>query len=197
MPVKIRKSDKVFSGIDWAAVERDFRMNQLTYKEMEDKHKVSGVSIWKRSKKYGWTRDLANAVNVATKAMLTAEAVTNIVNSEIEKSVREGLNESSAAVLAAAELNKQVILGHRRDATDARVALDKARARVLAVIDNAKDPKTVVSLVGAVESLSRTAKNVIEIERKAFNLDENTPPATEDSMTDDELARLIAAKLAR
>ncbi len=203
-PAKIAKApgpkkafDTANKIIDWAAVERDFRTNKLTYREMTAKHGVSGVSIWKKSIKLGWTRDLADAVNVATKALLTADAVKNAVTAQIEQNVKEGLNETTVAVLAAAELNKQVILTHRNDAVQARVTLDKAKTRVLAIIDNAKDPKTVVSLVGAVESLSRTTKNVIEIERKAYNLDrsEETPP--EDDLSDDELDRRIAAALAK
>jgi hypothetical protein len=155
--------------IDWEAVERDYRTGRFTLRELEAKHGAGYAKISKRAKDNGWTKDLADAVRQATTAALIAEVAT--------ERATEGQKAATTVVLAAAELNKQVILGHRKHAINAREAMDAARAKLVALGDSVADIREAATFASAVESLSRTAKNVIEIERTAFGLDDpNKPP---------------------
>jgi hypothetical protein len=90
---------------DWDAIERDYRTAQFTTRELESKHGVSHSLIARNAKKKGWTQDLAQAIKQATNAKLIDE----LVNSEVHKGSQQVHN----AVEAAAEVNKNVILGHR------------------------------------------------------------------------------------
>ena len=92
---------------DWDAVERDFRTGKFTLRELGDKYDLSHAAIGKRSRDKGWLQDLGEAIRQATNARLTKELVS--------KEVSEGFQEVSNTVLAAAEINTQVILKHRKD----------------------------------------------------------------------------------
>jgi hypothetical protein len=91
--------------VDWAAVERDYRTGNFTLRELEAKHGVDNAQIARRKKKEGWTPDLTEAVRQATNARLMTEVVS--------KEVSTAQQNVSTAVLAVAEVNAQVILGHR------------------------------------------------------------------------------------
>lgn len=92
--------------LDREALERDFRVGKLTYREMAEKHGITPGRITQLATELGWIRgDLKTVVNAATQSLLVAQMVDGEVNK-----VKQGLNES---VLAAAELNAQVIQRHR------------------------------------------------------------------------------------
>jgi hypothetical protein len=98
-PAKRRK-------VDWPAVERDFRTGNMTLRELGEKHGVSHQAVAKRSKNEGWTQDLGEQIRHATNAKLVA----NLVDNEVAKGGQAVAN----VVLAAAEVNTQVILSHRK-----------------------------------------------------------------------------------
>lgn len=92
--------------LDREALERDFRVGKLTYREMAEKHGITPGRITQLSGELGWIRgDLKTVVNAATQSLLVAQMVDGEVNK-----VKQGLNQS---VLAAAELNTLVISRHR------------------------------------------------------------------------------------
>lgn len=92
--------------VDWEAVERDYRTGQYTETELAIKHGSSRSAVNKHALKYGWTKDLSVEIRQATNAKLVAELVAN--------EVAAGGKKVADTVLAAAEVNKQVILGHRQ-----------------------------------------------------------------------------------
>lgn len=98
--------------VDWDAVERDFRATQMTLRELGAKHQADPAAIHRKSKQNGWTRDLTPAVRQAT----TAALIQSAVNEQVNASQQEVNN----TVLVVAELNKQVILGHRADVKSLR-----------------------------------------------------------------------------
>lgn len=93
--------------VDWDAVERDYRTGKFTLRELGSKYHTSHQTVQNHVKDGGWTQDLSIAIKQATNALLVKE----IVDREIDR------NGQSLAVnvLAAAEVNKNVILGHRGD----------------------------------------------------------------------------------
>ena len=91
--------------VDWEAVERDYRTGKFTLRELAEKNKVSHQAISKKADKLGWTQDLAVAIKQATNAKVVADLV--------DKEVAKGGQAVANTVLAAAEVNTRVILGHR------------------------------------------------------------------------------------
>lgn len=150
---------------DWQAVERDYRTGKFTLRELESKHGPNNATISRRAAKEGWTQDLSVAIKQATNAAL----IEALVADECSKAQQD----AATTVLAAAELNKDVILGHRKDAQAAQQAMQQAMAVVLKAGANVTDLKDAALFASAVESLSRTVKNVVSIERQAFSLDDN------------------------
>lgn len=103
--------------VDWEAVERDYRTGQFSLRELESKHGAGYAKISKRAKDHGWTKDLGDAVRQATSAALIAEVATDRAT--------KGQHAATGVVLAAAELNKQIILGQRARVAEATsVVLD-------------------------------------------------------------------------
>ena len=99
--------------VDWDAVERDYSTSQFTDSELATKHGVSREAIVRRRAREQhqdasrWTKDLGPHVRAATNALLMQELVT--------EKITEDHTKVTGTVLAAAEVNKQVILGHRTD----------------------------------------------------------------------------------
>lgn len=181
--------------LDWDAVERDYRSDRHTLRELADKYGCSHVTIAQRAKRHGWSRDLTSAVKQATRAKLIEEAVSTAVSSK----ANDAQQETTATVLAAAEVNKQVILRHRGDLRRAReVALDLleevSAARLLAEekellaeilagssatpTDEAKARETVRkalslnSRTSAFKAFTDAITKLMDGERRAFGLDD-------------------------
>lgn len=191
--------------IDWEAVERDYRTGKFTLRELESKHGAGYAKISARAKENGWTKDLAAVVRKATSAALIAEVAT--------ARATEGQKATTDVVLAAAELNKQVILQHRDELRQARtLAMDllaevksqrlmaaekELLAQVLAGkaedIKEISDAQRVVnkalatgSRVSSVKALAETLTKLHSGERVAFGLaDEpgDEPPSAPDPAT--------------
>lgn len=98
--------------VDWEAVERDYRTGKFTLRELADKHKANYSLIGRNAREKGWTQDLAIAIKQATNAALVDELVGAEVHSSTQK--------VHSVIQAAAETNKNVILGHRTDIKNLR-----------------------------------------------------------------------------
>jgi hypothetical protein len=172
---------------------------------LESKHGAGYAKISARAKENGWTKDLAAVVRKATSAALIAEVAT--------ARATEGQKATTDVVLAAAELNKQVILQHRDELRQARtLAMDllaevksqrlmaaekELLAQVLAGkaedIKEISDAQRVVnkalatgSRVSSVKALAETLTKLHSGERVAFGLaDEpgDEPPSAPDPAT--------------
>lgn len=99
--------------LDWEAIERDYRTGKFTLRELEAKHGANNATIARRAAKDGWSKDLAKAVRQATNAGLIAAAV--------QQESSKAQQNTATAVLAAAEVNTQVILRHRAELKTARI----------------------------------------------------------------------------
>ena len=160
--------------IDWEAVERDYRPDTLTLRELADKHGIDHATIARKIKADrasdpgAWPRDLTAAVRDATNAKLMQAMVT----SEVTKGQQEVTN----AVLAAAEVNTQVILRHRTKLAEVTAAADLAKAKVVALLANLADIREAATAMGAVESWSRITKTVVDKEREAYGLNAQDKP---------------------
>lgn len=183
--------------VDYEALERDYRTGKFTLRELAEKHNLSHQAIAKRAKTQGWTQDLGEQIRQATSAKLVA----NLVNQEVARSGQAVAN----TVLVAAEINTQVILGHRKglnritrikelllDQIEQAAANLPELAEVIEMVRNPDDNgvdkandalRKALSRTGLVDDLKKLAEvdeRVRKGEREAFNI---TGP------TDDEPGR--------
>lgn len=177
---------------DWDAVHRDYRTGKFTEHELATKYGVSRSAVNKQIRTKGWTKDLQKEIKQATNAKLVAELVAN--------EVAEGGKKVADVVLAAAEINKQVILGHRADIaatrdvaaellkelSDARLLAQEQEllAQILAgggevdqdKVDRARQTVRKAldfsNRIQSVKALAETFTKLQSLERTAFNLDD-------------------------
>jgi hypothetical protein len=181
-------SAKKRKRVDWDAVERDYRTDHFTNVEICNKHGIAPATLSRQIKKgqekdsTSWQKDLSAAVRKATNAALMADMVKAKVN--------EGQEQVNFTVKAAAEVNKQVILSHRERLRTMQADADMVRNKLLQMAEMVSDVREAATLVSALEASARTAKIVIEAERKSFGLDEansennpNTPGYLPPSVT--------------
>ena len=202
---------------DWEAVERDYRTGKFTLRELETKHGATNSTIARWAKRNGWSQDLSAAVRQATNAALISE----IVGSECSKAQQSAAD----TVLAAAEVNTRVILGHRtglKAITDVKRTLlnqiEQAAANMTDLaeiiemvrkpddngIDRANDAlRKAMSRSALVDDLKKLAdvdEKVRKGEREAFGLDDDPADKQEQQgpkMTDAQLALRITNLMIR
>lgn len=125
--------------VDWDAVDRDYRAGNLTVRELATKHGTDHATIVRRAKRLGLTRDLSDAVREATNARLITEAIT----SEVTKSHQE----VTSTVMAAAEVNVRVIMGHRQELGQARALANALLAELQQAAMTAEDQELLAELL--------------------------------------------------
>lgn len=191
---------------DWEAVERDYRTGQFTLKELEAKHGPNAGTILRHARKHGWQKDLTDAVRQATNAALVQEI--------IGEHCKDAQKFTTEAVLAAAEVNKSVVLQHRHDINEARgltmdllgelrtITLGRERLeRMLEIAEEEMTEEQVETMrdeirrllslsgrVGSLQKLADTMSKLQTLERKAFNLDADDS----DKKTGDPMGDLMA-----
>lgn len=185
--------------IDWEAIETDYRAGIKSLRVMSAEYGVSHVAIKKRADRDGWVRDLSAKIKAATEAKVNSSLVTSEVNSG------KRINEN-AVVEAAAETQKDLILGHRKDigrarklamslldelevVTDNRELFEQLGALLHSPDDNGRDKLSelyhkAISMpgrTGTMKQLSETLKNLVTLEREAFGIETKGPL---DGLTD-------------
>ena len=172
------------SKVDWDSCKADYRTGKFSNVVLGKKYGVSNVAIWKRAKKEVWPRDLASAVQQATKDALVRASV---------RAVRAANALTDEEVIAAAtQENVAIVRLHRRDVRQMSELVELLRDQALAAathrgslgkIIDANTPAThhqkraamlkAVSLpahAGVIRDLTTAAKNLITLERQAFNI---------------------------
>ncbi len=194
---------------DWEAVERDYRTGRFTLRELETKYGVNNSTISRRADKHGWTQDLSSAIKQATNAKL----IQSIVAAECSTAQQN----AAETVLVAAEVNKQVILAHRKGLQELtsvkRALLDQIQqaaamlpdlAEVIEIVRNPDDNgidrandalRKAMSRSALVDDLKKLAdvdEKVRKGEREAFGLDDVGQPENEGlaAMATAELQKL-------
>lgn len=173
---------------DWEAVERDYRTNQYTLRELAEKHGANHATIGRRAEREGWTRDLTDAIRQATNARLITEAV--------QQKCDDAQQNATTAVLVAAEANVHVILKHRTGLKRITSIKETLLNQIEQAAQNLPDLAEVIEMVrnpdengvdrandAMRKAMSRTAlvddlKKLTEVdervrkgEREAFNID--------------------------
>lgn len=135
--------------IDWVAAERDFRTGQYSQVELARKHGMADATLCRRIKddqkddKSRWQQDLTLAVRQATNAALMAE----LVNADIKKGQEQGQGQVKTTILVAAEVAKNVILGHRTGLSQITEVKRKLLAQIEQAAENMVDLAEVIEMV--------------------------------------------------
>jgi len=124
---------------DIQALERDYRTGKFTLRELETKHGVNNGTIARWAAKLGWTQDLSDAIKQATNSRLIAAMVQQECSA-----AQQGAAE---AVLVAAEVNTQVILGHRKGLTEITQVRNMLLAQVGQAAANLPDLAEIIEMV--------------------------------------------------
>ncbi|WJN61350.1 hypothetical protein OH686_21615 [Pseudomonas sp. SO81] len=194
------EADKVTSKkkIDWEAIERDYRVGQLSLRAIATKHDTTPGAISKKAKARGWTQDASQEVRERTRAgLLTAPR-----KEQEQAETGNGNSVSSAGnaptpedIEVAVQTNLQVISRHRRDIAKGHGLVNLLFGQLEqaatnreevedAICEETKNDETtrrrsqmlkLVSLAshaGVLRDLSTALKNLVPLERQAYNLDE-------------------------
>ena len=211
------KAAPVKRRVDWDAIQRDYSTAKFTLRELEDKYGVFNSSIARKAKKDNWTQDLSKAIKQATNAKLTEQL--------IDESVSKGAQDVSTTIQVAAEINKQVILGHRtglkritsiqqtllgqieqaaNNLPDLEDVIEMVRKPNEHGVDKVNDQMRLAmsrsSLVDDLKRLAEVDEKVRKGEREAFALDDKEPPPDESvssKLTDAERAVRLAVLLSK
>lgn len=204
---------------DWEGIERDYRPGLLSIREVAKLHNVSDTAIRKRAKAEGWERDLT--------ARVAEKVRTELVRAEVRKEHSANPQTEQEIVDSAAAQVVQVVRSHRGnikrmndialslleeldEQTINRELYAELGEMLRSEDDKGQDKRNDLyqkiiagsSRVDSMKKLSETLKNLIGLERQAFNIgdgqdtggDGPKAPPPKDPI---ETARQIAFLLAR
>jgi hypothetical protein len=193
---------------DWEAVERDYRTGQYTLRELEAKHGPNNATISRHAANHGWTQDLSVAIKQATNAKLIAAVVS--------EKCSDAQQSAANTVLAAAEVAKDVILGHRTGLKRITEVKRKLLEQIEQAAENMVDLAEVIEMVrnpddngidrandalrkamgrsALVDDLKKLAdvdEKVRKGEREAFDLNEGPPPEDDGKAIHSDAERAV------
>ncbi|WP_312059561.1 hypothetical protein [Pantoea septica] len=181
---------------DWETIESAYRAGLLSLREIASQHGISEGAIRKRAKRDDWTRDL--------EAKIKSRADDLVRKHEVRRQVRkEGELSERVLIEATAETIARVRMEHRGDITRARrlanMLFDELEIETAAIADFEKlgelmrnpDDKgqdklneiyqkviSMPSRVKSVKELVESLKNLVGLERQAYNIDDGKEPVS-------------------
>lgn len=193
---------------DWEAICRDYSTTNMSLQEIASKHGdvVTRQAIGKRAKVEGWKRDLTGAVKRATNQLVIERVVERAVargaelltdSVAVAAAVNVQVIESHRAILGRM---KNTVAELAQEMAESQMAAERAAVavdRLIKLQDHESpegqqlkaDAKMVLQDIGRLgrldkridmlESLSRTLRNLVPLERLVWGIDEKTPPEDE------------------
>lgn len=181
--------------VDWESVEREYRAGQLSVVEIGRQHGVSHTAINKRAKKLNWHRDLTEKVRQEVSARLVSEQVSAETRADPLK--------AKEAIEIAATRGVELVRQHRGGLDRLRKIAEKLATQLDADTDDIEEIEEAIeeetagdkggerrarmlravslgSRAGIARELSQVLKNLLPLERQAFNLQENSSSPDED-----------------
>jgi hypothetical protein len=140
----------------------------LSVREIARHAGVDEKAIRKRAKANGWERDLSDKVRERVRAALVRNEVRNEVRTEADLRTEEEIVETAAN--QAIELVRQ----HRKAIRAQRATLEELGRELDGAMAAGNIPLSARTAI--LKDLSMILKNLIPLERQAFNLDSSEPP---------------------
>ncbi|MFQ0995478.1 hypothetical protein ACGH6Q_10760 [Gilliamella sp. BG2] len=175
---------------DWEAIESAYRAGLLSIREIASQHGITHGAINKRAKRDGWERDLSSKIKNKADSLVSKKEVSTQVSSENKLNERI-LIEANAEVIANVRMEHRGDIRKARNITNALfeelgaecadIEAFKKLGELLANPDqNGRDKlnevyMSVISIperVKSMKALSETLKNLITLERQAYNIDD-------------------------
>ncbi|EPA3124386.1 hypothetical protein [Yersinia enterocolitica] len=175
---------------DWEAIESAYRAGLMSLREIASQHNISEGAIRKRAKRDDWSRDLSAKIKERAEDLVRKEEVRKQVRTETTLTERV-LIEASAEVIANVRMEHRGDIRRARKITNALLdelgtecadvpALEKLGELMFEPDDKGQDRlneiyQKIISMperVKSVKALSDALKNLISLERQAYNLDE-------------------------
>ncbi|HEJ7514688.1 TPA: hypothetical protein SMG93_005309 [Klebsiella oxytoca] len=174
---------------DWEAIESAYRAGLMSIREIASQHGITHTAINKRAKKEGWERDLKAKIKAKAESLVSKREVSKRVSSERMVSERQ-LIEANAEVIANVRMEHRGDIKRARQITNALFDELGAECADVAALENLgelmfnPDDKgqdklneiyhKVISMperVKSVKALSDALKNLIGLERQAYDID--------------------------
>lgn len=204
---------------DWEAIETAYRAGVMSLREIASQHGISEGAVRKRAKRDDWSRDLNAKVKERADDLVRKAEVRRQVRSEQALSERV-LIEATAEVIATVRMEHRGDIRRAREITNALFdelgaecadveSLRKLGELMFSPDDNGRDKlneiyQSIISLperVKVVKALSESLKNIIGLERQAYDIGGPTGESirhnhtvSAEDLTDEQLAAIIAGK---
>ncbi|HEI6963646.1 TPA: hypothetical protein SK282_000211 [Yersinia enterocolitica] len=173
---------------DWEAIESAYRAGLMSLREIASQHNISEGAIRKRAKRDDWSRDLSAKIKERAEDLVRKEEVRKQVRTETTLTERV-LIEASAEVIANVRMEHRGDIRRAREITNALFdelgaecadieSLRKLGELMLEPDENGRDRlnevyQSIIALperVKAVKALSDAMKNLIGLERQAYDI---------------------------
>lgn len=169
--------------IDWEAIDREYAAGMLSVREIARRYSCSETAIRKRAKAEGWERDLSARVQKEVRRKLVREGVRS------EASEREIVEHASETGVTIVKLHRssvqraqritEALLEQLSEFAGVREEIEKDIAKNTKgdYIRRARMLKAVAlpTHAGVLRDLSLAQKNLIALERQAYNLNGHSP----------------------
>lgn len=195
---------------DWERIEQLYRAGLLSVREIAASSGVSHVAIQKRAKRDGWVRDLAAKIKAKADSLVTRDTVTSVVTTE-QAVTERGIVEANAQVIANIRIAHRTDIGRSRrlanklldeleGLTDNRDLFERLGELLRSEDDKGQDKRNdlymkVIDLPArtkTMKELAETLKNLIALERQAYDVGAEKPGDDRSQLTEEELDRRIA-----
>ena len=173
---------------DWEAIESAYRAGLMSLREIASQHNISEGAIRKRAKRDDWSRDLSAKIKERAEDLVRKEEVRKQVRTEATLTERV-LIEASAEVIASVRMEHRGDIRRAREITNSLFdelgaecadveSLRKLGEMMLDPDENGRDRlnevyQSIISMperVKSVKALSDALKNLIGLERQAYDI---------------------------
>ncbi|MEC4591623.1 hypothetical protein VPG91_11545 [Nitrospirillum amazonense] len=148
-------------SIDWEGVERDYRAGVLTNTQIAKIYGCTESAVRGRAKAHAWKKDLTDQVRREAQVQLSRADVCDLEDQQI--------------IAGGAALRVAVVLRHRASIAKLDALKERLASKAEGVVEAVTNGVTLKDAVQSIEGLARTAAKLIELERKAFGMDEPEP----------------------
>lgn len=187
--------------LDWEAIERDYRAGVLSTREIAEAYGCSHTIINRKAKENGWVKDLTSKIKKRVSTALVALEVSTAHaggNTDAGNTHQTKKEAEAETVEAAAQTVVGVIVSHRKDVNRARGLVAMLMNQLHEAADHRESIRDIIedetqgdrspnrrmamlravaipAHAGTVRDLSMAMKNLVALERQAFNIDLNPP----------------------
>lgn len=183
------KTAKKRAAPDWETIEGQYRANVLSLRIIGTQHGITEGAIRKKAKAEGWQRDLAAKVRKQAKEELVRSDGTQSVRNAGTQQATKEVERQAVQTIVTVVRNHRSILKRGYDVLEGLLAELQETADNRSEIEAAIDEETAAdkdgkrkammqraialpSRTGVMLNLSAAMKNVIALERQAFNIDD-------------------------